>query len=120
MALREARNLYAFEGVTQIGLGLDQQRPFRVTWLAGTRAAGRRRLHRHTAELTLQRRAHPGACGHRSTAADPAPVVGVVPVAGGPGPCPLFALLHRNAASPTAYFNLPTDRVVTLGTQVDL
>lgn len=31
-----------------------------------------------------------------------------------------FALLHRNAASPTAYFNLPTDRVVTLGTQVDL
>jgi KUP system potassium uptake protein len=31
-----------------------------------------------------------------------------------------YALLHRNAASPTAYFNLPTDRVVTLGTQVDL
>jgi hypothetical protein len=33
VALREARNLYAFEGVTQIGLGLDRQRPFRVTWL---------------------------------------------------------------------------------------
>ena len=32
----------------------------------------------------------------------------------------LFALLHRNAASPTAYFGLPTDRVVSLGTQVDL
>ncbi len=32
----------------------------------------------------------------------------------------LFAVLHRNAASPTAYFNLPTERVVTLGTQVDL
>jgi hypothetical protein len=32
VALREARNLYAFEGVTQIGLGLDRQRPFRVTW----------------------------------------------------------------------------------------
>jgi hypothetical protein len=33
VALREARNLYAFEGVTQIGLGLDRQRPFRVSWL---------------------------------------------------------------------------------------
>ena len=33
VALREALNLHAFEGVTQIGLGLDQQRPFRVTWL---------------------------------------------------------------------------------------
>jgi KUP system potassium uptake protein len=32
----------------------------------------------------------------------------------------IFAWLHRNAASPTAYFNLPTERVVTLGTQVDL
>ncbi len=32
----------------------------------------------------------------------------------------LFAVLHRNAASPTAYFNLPTERVVTLGTLVDL
>ena len=35
VALREARNLYAFEGVTQIGLGVDRQRPFRVTWLEG-------------------------------------------------------------------------------------
>ena len=52
VALREARNLYAFEGVTQIGLGLDRQRPFRVTWLEDTSAAGRRRLHRHTTELT--------------------------------------------------------------------
>lgn len=34
-ALREARNLYAFEGVTQIGLGLDRERPFRATWLDG-------------------------------------------------------------------------------------
>jgi hypothetical protein len=33
VALREARNLYAFEGVTQIGLGVDRQRPFRVSWL---------------------------------------------------------------------------------------
>jgi hypothetical protein len=33
LALREARNLYAYEGVTQIGLGVDQQRPFRVSWL---------------------------------------------------------------------------------------
>jgi KUP system potassium uptake protein len=32
----------------------------------------------------------------------------------------LFSVLHRNAASPTAYFNLPTERVVTLGTLVDL
>jgi KUP system potassium uptake protein len=32
----------------------------------------------------------------------------------------IFALLHRNAASPTAYFGLPTERVVTLGTLVDL
>lgn len=35
VALREARNLYAFEGVTQIGLGLDRQRPFRVTLVEG-------------------------------------------------------------------------------------
>jgi hypothetical protein len=33
VSLREARNLYAFEGVTQIGLGLDRKRPFRVTWM---------------------------------------------------------------------------------------
>jgi len=32
----------------------------------------------------------------------------------------VFAVLHRNAASPTAYFNLPTDRVITLGTHIDL
>jgi KUP system potassium uptake protein len=32
----------------------------------------------------------------------------------------LFSVLHRNAASPTAYFHLPTERVVTLGTLVDL
>jgi KUP system potassium uptake protein len=31
-----------------------------------------------------------------------------------------YALLHRNAASPTAYFGLPTQRVVTLATLVDL
>ena len=35
VALRESRNLYAFEGVTQVGLDLDRQRPFRVTWLPG-------------------------------------------------------------------------------------
>lgn len=33
VALREARNNYAYEGVTQLGLGLDQERPFRVSWL---------------------------------------------------------------------------------------
>ncbi len=32
----------------------------------------------------------------------------------------IYSILHRNAASPTAYFNLPTERVVTLGTLVDL
>ncbi len=32
-ALKEARNLYAFEGTTQIGLGVDRERPFRVSWL---------------------------------------------------------------------------------------
>ncbi len=32
----------------------------------------------------------------------------------------LYSVLHRNAASPTAYFGLPSERVVTLGTQVDL
>lgn len=35
VAIQEARTLYAFEGVTQIGLGLDEQRPFRVSWLDG-------------------------------------------------------------------------------------
>ena len=34
-AIKEARNLYAFEGMTQIGLGLDKKRPFRVTWEQG-------------------------------------------------------------------------------------
>ena len=33
-ALREARMLYAYEGTTQVGLGLDQARPFRVSLLA--------------------------------------------------------------------------------------
>jgi KUP system potassium uptake protein len=32
----------------------------------------------------------------------------------------IYAVLHRNAASPTAYFGLPTERVVTLSTLVDL
>ncbi|HEU4489732.1 MAG TPA: hypothetical protein VFR74_02575 [Jiangellales bacterium] len=35
VALREARNLYAFEGVTQIGLGLDRERPYRASLLEG-------------------------------------------------------------------------------------
>ena len=34
-AIQQVRNLYAFEGVTQIGIGLDEQRPFRVSWLDG-------------------------------------------------------------------------------------
>lgn len=34
-ALLEARNLYGFEGTTQIGLGVDRVRPFRVSWLDG-------------------------------------------------------------------------------------
>ena len=34
-AILEARNLYGFEGTTQIGLGLDRVRPFRVSWLDG-------------------------------------------------------------------------------------
>ena len=33
-ALREARMLYAYEGTTQVGLGVDQPRPFRVSLLA--------------------------------------------------------------------------------------
>ena len=32
----------------------------------------------------------------------------------------IYAWLNRNASSPTAYFGLPTERVVTLGTLVDL
>jgi len=35
VALREARYISSFEGVTQIGLGLDEQRPIRVSWLDG-------------------------------------------------------------------------------------
>lgn len=34
VALKEARNLFAYEGTTQIGLGVDKRRPFRVTWVA--------------------------------------------------------------------------------------
>lgn len=34
-ALREARNLYAYEGQTQIGLGLDRKRPFKAFWMDG-------------------------------------------------------------------------------------
>lgn len=35
IAIKQAINLYAFEGITQIGIGLDKQRPFRVQWLDG-------------------------------------------------------------------------------------
>jgi hypothetical protein len=35
LAIKEARNLYAFEGITQLGIGLDRVRPFRVLWLDG-------------------------------------------------------------------------------------
>ncbi len=35
VALQEARYISAFEGVTQFGLGLDRERPFRVAWLDG-------------------------------------------------------------------------------------
>jgi hypothetical protein len=34
-ALREVRYISAFEGSTQFGIGVDQQRPFRVFWLDG-------------------------------------------------------------------------------------
>jgi hypothetical protein len=34
IALREARNLYGYEGTTQLGLGVDRVRPFRAFWLA--------------------------------------------------------------------------------------
>lgn len=33
VALKEARNFYAFEGQTQLGIGVDRERPFRVSWL---------------------------------------------------------------------------------------
>jgi len=32
----------------------------------------------------------------------------------------LFGLLHRNSATPTQYFGLPYDRVISLGTRIDL
>ncbi len=32
-AIREARLLSGFEGITHVGLGLDRARPYRVTWL---------------------------------------------------------------------------------------
>ncbi len=32
-AIREVRILGAFEGISQIGIGLDKARPYRVTWL---------------------------------------------------------------------------------------
>lgn len=32
----------------------------------------------------------------------------------------LFGLLHRNAVTPSTYFGLPPDRVITLGTRIDL
>jgi K+ transporter len=31
-----------------------------------------------------------------------------------------FAMLHRNAATASSYFGLPENRVITLGTQMDL
>jgi hypothetical protein len=34
-ALREARILGAFEGVSRVGLGVDAERPFRASWLTG-------------------------------------------------------------------------------------
>lgn len=32
----------------------------------------------------------------------------------------LFEILHRNAVSPTAFYGLPYDRVITIGTRIDL
>ncbi len=32
----------------------------------------------------------------------------------------IFGTLHRNAATPSSYFGLPSDRVITLGTRIDL
>lgn len=32
----------------------------------------------------------------------------------------LFGILHRNAATPSSYFGLPSDRIITLGTRIDL
>ena len=35
VALQEVRYISAFEGVTQLGIGVDRQRPFRAFWLDG-------------------------------------------------------------------------------------
>jgi KUP system potassium uptake protein len=32
----------------------------------------------------------------------------------------LFEILHRNSVSPTAFYGLPYDRVITIGTRIDL
>jgi K+ transporter len=32
----------------------------------------------------------------------------------------IFAILHRNSATASSYFGLPENRVITLGTQMDL
>jgi K+ transporter len=32
----------------------------------------------------------------------------------------VFAILHRNSARASSYFGLPENRVITLGTQMDL
>jgi hypothetical protein len=34
VAIKEARNLYAYEGTTQLGLGLDRKRPFTVVLIS--------------------------------------------------------------------------------------
>jgi len=53
-------------------------------------------------------------------------VVGKETVLPGPGKSPmslvdrLFALMHRNAASPVRFFGLPPERVIEVGTQVQL
>ncbi|MDN4476333.1 hypothetical protein QQX09_10745 [Demequina sp. SYSU T00192] len=35
VAIQEARIVGAFEGITQVGIGLDELRPYRVMWLEG-------------------------------------------------------------------------------------
>ena len=32
----------------------------------------------------------------------------------------LFEILHRNSVSPTQFYGLPYDRVITIGTRIDL
>jgi K+ transporter len=32
----------------------------------------------------------------------------------------LFEILHRNSVAPTAFYGLPYDRVITIGTRIDL